>query len=429
MGPHKHKACAPAVVAAVLAAMLALPATAFGLTTDKATAKPNEDGGSGVIGGMDTRLTWEGTVEDGENVTSVTLSLPEDASFDGSSTRITVLEGLNRVNVDGRAKADGGSVTVDFAEPVPAGSLLRLEVTGMKFPAAGGDYSVEGSYTTDRAKKDLAPSSAISIIANTPLQSIVNWLDEQPWVEAWNSNQFLGMFFKPQLLVTSFSSLFPGWLLCLAIVVACYPFAIVLGLLFSLLKISKHRLCRAIAVVYINILRGTPLFLQIYIMFFGLPMVGINIDNNLLGIIVMAVNSSAYLAEIFRAGIQSIPRGQYEAARSLGMSYVQTMFSVILPQTVRRVIPTVTSDFITAFKDTSLLSSVGVMELMMFSKNLTTVSGNITPYVAAGIFYLIVTLPLIKVVGIVEERIARSERGAGPRPKAAKQMKEAADAE
>ena len=429
MGPHKHKACVPAVVAAVLAAMLALPATAFGLTTDKATAKPNEDGGSGVIGGMDTRLTWEGTVEDGENVTSVTLSLPEDASFDGSSTRITVLEGLNRVNVDGQAKADGGSVTVDFAEPVPAGSLLRLEVTGMKFPAAGGDYSVEGSYTTDGAKKDLAPSSAISIIANTPLQSIVNWLDEQPWVEAWNSNQFLGMFFKPQLLVTSFSSLFPGWLLCLGIVVACYPFAIVLGLLFSLLKISKHRLCRAIAVVYINILRGTPLFLQIYIMFFGLPMVGINIDNNLLGIIVMAVNSSAYLAEIFRAGIQSIPRGQYEAASSLGMSYVQTMFSVILPQTVRRVIPTVTSDFITAFKDTSLLSSVGVMELMMFSKNLTTVSGNITPYVAAGIFYLIVTLPLIKVVGIVEERIARSERGAGPRPKAAKQMKEAADAE
>ena len=425
MGPHKHKACAPAVVAA----MLALPATAFGLTTDKATAKPNEDGGSGVLGGMDTRLTWEGTVEDGENVTSVTLSLPEDASFDGSSTRITVLEGLNRVNVDGQAKADGGSVTVDFAEPVPAGSLLRLEVTGMKFPAAGGDYSVEGSYTTDRAKKDLAPSSAISIIANTPLQSIVNWLDEQPWVEAWNSNQFLGMFFKPQLLVTSFSSLFPGWLLCLGIVVACYPFAIVLGLLFSLLKISKHRLCRAIAVVYINILRGTPLFLQIYIMFFGLPMVGINIDNNLLGIIVMAVNSSAYLAEIFRAGIQSIPRGQYEAASSLGMSYVQTMFSVILPQTVRRVIPTVTSDFITAFKDTSLLSSVGVMELMMFSKNLTTVSGNITPYVAAGIFYLIVTLPLIKVVGIVEERIARSERGAGPRPKAVKQLKEAADAE
>ena len=299
----------------------------------------------------------------------------------------------------------------------------------MQFPSEGGDYAVEGSYEADGATKELTPSSPIAIIANTPLQSIVNWLDEQPWVEAWNSNQFLGMFFKPQLLVTSFSSLFPGWVLCLGIIVACYPFAIALGLIFALLKISRHRLLRAIAIVYINILRGTPLFLQIYIMFFGLPMVGINIDNTLLGIIVMAVNSSAYLAEIFRAGIQSIPAGQYEAASSLGMSHAQTMFSIILPQTIRRVIPTVTSDFITAFKDTSLLSSVGVMELMMFSKNLTTVSGNITPYVAAGIFYLIVTLPLIKVVGIIEERIARSERGEGPRPKAAKQLKEAADAE
>ena len=422
MGHIKHKAQAGMFVAALLAAVLALPGAAFGLSTDKATAKPNEDGGSGVIGGMNTRLTWEGTVDDGESVDAVTLELPEGATFDGSSTRITVLEGLNRVKIDGQAQPDGKKITVAFAEPIPAGSLLRLEVTDMQFP-------VEGSYEADGATKELAPSSSIAVIANTPLQSIVNWLDEQPWVEAWNSNQFLGMFFKPQLLVTSFSSLFPGWVLCLGIIVACYPFAIALGLIFALLKISKHRLLRAIAIVYINILRGTPLFLQIYIMFFGLPMVGINIDNTLLGIIVMAVNSSAYLAEIFRAGIQSIPAGQYEAASSLGMSHAQTMFSIILPQTIRRVIPTVTSDFITAFKDTSLLSSVGVMELMMFSKNLTTVSGNITPYVAAGIFYLIVTLPLIKVVGVIEERIARSERGEGPRPKAAKQLKEAADAE
>ena len=125
------------------------------------------------------------------------------------------------------------------------------------------------------------------------------------------------------------------------------------------------------------------------------------------------------MCEIFRAGIQSIPQGQYEAAASLGMNRAQTMFTVILPQMVRRVIPTVTSDFITSYKDTSLLSSVGVMELMMFSKNLTTVSGNITPYVAAAIYYLIVTIPLIRVVGVVEKRMADAERGAGPRPKAA----------
>ena len=105
MGHIKHKAQAGMFVAALLAAVLALPGAAFGLSTDKATAKPNEDGGSGVIGGMNTRLTWEGTVDDGESVDAVTLELPEGATFDGSSTRITVLEGLNRVKIDGQAVA------------------------------------------------------------------------------------------------------------------------------------------------------------------------------------------------------------------------------------------------------------------------------------------------------------------------------------
>lgn len=411
----------------VFATALAVPQPAQALTTEKATARPNEDGGDGVIGGMDTRLTWEGTVEEGEDVTSVTLTLPEGGSFDGSTTRITALEGLSRMDVTGDAVPSGNSITVSFDQAIPEGSLLRLEITNMQFPSEGGECIVSGTYESAGQTHELADSKPIETIANTPLQSIVNWLDQQGWVEAWNSNQFLGMFLRPQLLVTSFSSLAPGWILCLGIVVAAYPFAIALGLLFAMLKISKWRILRAIAVVYINILRGTPLFLQIYIMFFGLPMLNINIDNNLLGIIVMAINSSAYLAEIFRAGIQSIPQGQYEAASSLGMNYVQTMFTIILPQTVRRVIPTVTSDFITSFKDTSLLSSVGVMELMMFSKNLTTVTGNITPYVAAGIFYLIVTLPLIKVVGIIEENIARSERGSGPRPKRRAQIADNAD--
>ncbi|MDJ1122302.1 ABC transporter permease subunit [Olsenella sp. YH-ols2217] len=406
------------LLVAALGAVAVAPATAQALTTDKATAKPNEDGGSGVIGGIETRLTWEGTVEDGEEVTSVTLDVPDGGTFDGSTTRVTVLEGLNRKEIDATATPDGNVLTIAFATPIEAGDLLRLEVTNMKFPAEGGDVVVTGTYETgDGESRALAESPAIATVANTPLQAIVGWLDEQPWVEAWNSNQFLGMFFKPQLLVTSFASLAPGWLVCLVIIVAAYPFAILLGLLFAFMKMAKHRAVRAVAVTYINILRGTPLFLQIYIMFFGLPMIGINIDNNVLGVIVMAVNSSAYLAEIFRAGIESIPAGQYEAADSLGMNRRQTMVSIILPQTVRRVLPTVTSDFITGYKDTSLLSSVGVMELMMYSKNLTAVSGNITPYIAAAIFYLIVTLPLIKVVGVVEKRLAASESGGGPRPK------------
>ncbi|SEH37400.1 MULTISPECIES: ABC transporter permease subunit [Atopobiaceae] len=389
------------------------------IDVNKATARPNESGGDGVIGGMNTRLTWEGTVNVDDGVSSVTLSLPEGSTFDGSTTRVTVLDGLNRINVDSETSTDGSSVTIKFKTPVPSGSLLRLEITDMQFPAEGGDFVVSGSYVTGAGTQGaLDDSPSISIIANTPVQAIVNYLDGQTWVEAWNSVPFLNMFFKPQLLVTSFVSLFNGWLLCLLLVVIAYPFAIALGLLFAIMKISNFRIARVIAAIYINVLRGTPLFLQIYIMFFGLPMMGINIDNNVLGVIVIAINSSAYQAEIFRAGIQSIPNGQYEAAASLGMNRAQTMFTVILPQMVRRVIPTVTSDFITSYKDTSLLSSVGVMELMMFSKNLTTVSGNITPYMAAAIYYLIVTIPLIKAVGVVEGRMAAAENGGGPRPKA-----------
>ena len=404
-------------VALVFAGGLAAP-HALAMTTDKATARPNEDGGKRVIGGIPTRLTWEGTVDDGEKIDSVTLVLPEGASFDDASTKVTVLDGLDRTTIEGEVTSHGPSMTVDLSKPAEAGYKLRLEIEGMSFPKVGGEVSVEGTYTTSDGKThDLVPSKPISTIENTWLQGMVSYLDEQPWVQAWNSNTFLGMFFKPQLVLTSLFSLFPGWLVCLGIVAVAYPFAILLGLVFALMKLSKFRVVRAIAVVYINILRGTPLFLQIYIMFFGLPMMHVNIDNNVLGVIVMAINSSAYLAEIFRAGIESIPTGQYEAAASLGMGHLQTMVSIILPQTIRRVIPTVTSDFIMAFKDTSLLSSVGVMELMMFSKNLTSVTGNMTPYVTAAIFYLIVTLPLIKVVTIIEKRIARSERGGGPRPK------------
>ena len=414
---HKGLSRIAWALALVALVLVLAPASAYALTTDKATARPNESGGSRVLGGIATRLTWEGTVADDEEVAAITLELPEGGSFDGSATRITVLEGLNRINIEGEAVPSKNTLEVSFSELIPSGSLLRLEIEGMSFPAKGGDVSITGTYVDDAgAEQELEASKPITTVENTWLQSMVHALDESPAVQAWNSNTFLGMFFKPQLMLTSFFSLVPGWLLCLLIVFAAYPFAIALGILFALMKISKNPLLRAIAIVYINILRGTPLFLQIYTMFFGLPMLGININNTVLGIIVMAINSSAYLAEIFRAGIQSIPVGQYEAAASLGMTDIQTMFTIIIPQTIRRVIPTVTSDFITAYKDTSLLSSVGVMELMMFAKNLTSLSGNITPYVTAAIFYLIVTLPLIKVVGTIEDRIARAERGGGPRP-------------
>ena len=122
------------LAAAMVLASGSFPSTALAMTTEKATARPNEDGGKRVIGGIATRLTWEGTVDKGEEINSVTLSLPEGASFDGSSTKVTVLEGLNRTPIEGEATANGPSITIVLSQSAEPGYRLRLEIEGMSFP-------------------------------------------------------------------------------------------------------------------------------------------------------------------------------------------------------------------------------------------------------------------------------------------------------
>lgn len=380
--------------------------TGGSLAVTSASAKSNEDGGTSVLGGIATRLTWEATTGATEQVSSIRLTLPEGGSFQDSQATVVAVEGLTRTELDVETSIVDSSLLIGFSEPVPGGTQLSVEVEGVVFPSAAGAYTVTGTYTTsDGAELDLPESPTIAVSESTFVQAAVQWLDGQPWVDAWNANPFLGMFLRPQYIVTSLASLFQGWGAALLVTAIGFPLAVPIALLFAFMKISRRRYLRGIAVTYINLLRGTPLFLQIYIAFFGFPMLGFNPPTIPLGIGVLAINCSAYLAEIFRAGIESIPKGQYEAARSLGMTWGQTMALIILPQTVRRVIPTMTSEFVMLYKDTSLLSSVGVMELMMFSRNLTTTTGNITPYIVAALYYLVVTVPLIHVVTKVEKRM------------------------
>ena len=377
------------------------------LQVTKATARSNEDGGTNVLGGIATRLTWEATTGTEESVSKVTLSLPEGGSFEDSSATVTVLNGLDRTDVEATAKVEKSNLAISFAKPIAAGSNVRIEVEGVVFPSSAGAYAVDGTYElADGGKRDLPTSPTIAVTESTVVQNIVRWLDDQAWVDAWNANPFLGMFFKPQYVVTSIASLFQGWGIALLVTAIGFPLAIPVGLLFAFMKMSRRRYLRGIAICYINFLRGTPLFLQIYIAFFGLPMIGLNLPNLPLGVAVLAINCSAYLAEIFRAGIESIGKGQHEAATALGMNWFQTMGLIIIPQSIRRVIPTMTSEFVMLYKDTSLLSSVGVMELMMFSKNLTATTGNITPYICAALYYLVVTIPLIHFVGKIEKKLA-----------------------
>ena len=397
------------VLLAVLVCALALPATAEALTVEKLSARPNADAGSEVLAATPTRINWEAQADEGESLASVSLTLPEGTAFELDGARATVLTGadlMDRVEVDASFSADGQTVTATFAEALPAGSYLRLEIFGVEFPTAGGDMQLTGSYTlADGSERPVEGMPAIPVTSVSPVDAFVADLEEQEWVQAWNSNKFLRLFFNPPVIVSSFPIVFNGFLMALAIVLVAFPLAIPLGFVLALMRTSRLRLLRAIASVYVNIVRGTPAFLQIYIAFFGLPLAGIQVPTYPLGVVVMALNSSAYLCEIFRAGIQSIPKGQFEAARSLGMNGAQTMLYVIVPQMFRNVIPTMTSEFILLYKDTSLLAAVGVMEVVMYAKTIVASTGSITPYIVAALFYLVVTLPLARVVGMLETRL------------------------
>ena len=186
---------------------------------------------------------------------------------------------------------------------------------------------------------------------------------------------------------------------------------IVLGVLLAVLVISKRRTVRAPAIAYINFFRGTPLIFQLLFFFFVFR-IGFGfrtLPGFWIAVIVFALNIGAYASEVFRAGIQSIERGQMEAARSLGMSYVQAMRHDIVPQAVRRVIPPLMNEFVILIKDTALIIVIGLLEseYEIFTVARTGYSDtfNGTHFIAAAIAYLVVTLPLIALVNAVERRL------------------------
>ena len=406
------------MLALSLVLSIQVPLGAGGLTADTTTAKSNETSTNNVLGGIDTRVTWEAVTDSGDAVKQITIQLPEGSGFGTDPTiKVTLLRGTERLKdaAEATIDQDAASYSITFAEPVKDGIRVRAELYKVQLPNVEGEVHLSSTYTdASGTVHDMGESPAITVTFASPERQLSDWLGEQSWVQAWNSVTFLKLFLDPQLVVQSIPTVAIGWLLSLMLVLIGFPLAIPIGLGASFMKISTGRgskILHGIAAVYTGVIRGTPLFLQIYIAFFGMPLLGIQINEYVLAILVLAVNSGAYLCEIFRAGIQSIPKGQFEASRSLGMNARQTMFSVIIPQTVRRVIPTMTSEFILLYKDTSLLAAVGVMELMLYSKSIVSVTGNMTPYIVAACFYLVVTLPLIRVVTILEKRLAASDGG------------------
>lgn len=179
-----------------------------------------------------------------------------------------------------------------------------------------------------------------------------------------------------------------------------------LGMLVALGRMSKSRLVSSPISFYIYIMRGTPLMLQVMFIYFLLPQIlPFKLERLWAVVFAFVINYAAYFAEIFRGGIQSIPIGQYEAAQVLGYTRVQTFMRIVLPQVVRRVMPSVTNEVITLVKDTALASTVSITEIMIIAKQQVSSSSSIEPYVLAMVFYLVLNGVAEQVCRHIERRL------------------------
>lgn len=193
--------------------------------------------------------------------------------------------------------------------------------------------------------------------------------------------------------------------LFLIVLVLSVPF----GVLAALLRLSPIGIVRKIMAFYVYIMRGTPLMLQILFIYYGLPFipyVDVQLDDTTAAVISFVLNYAAYLCEIFRGGIQSIPKGQYEGAKVLGFTYVQTMRKIILPQVIKRVLPPLANETINLLKDTSLVYILAMNDVLRITRGIVQRDFDTSAFIVAAIFYLIMTFVLTNIFNYLEKRYA-----------------------
>lgn len=212
-------------------------------------------------------------------------------------------------------------------------------------------------------------------------------------------------FFNMRVLQESIVWLLSGLWYTIGLTAITIVTSLIVGLITALCRISKLKWLKWLAGVYINIFRGTPLLVQIIILFFALPYLGIELDTWPTAILALTLNNGSYVAEFIRGGIQSIDPGQEEAARSLGMNYFQMMSLVILPQALKQALPSLANSFVSLLKDTAQVSVIGVEELLKQGRSMQSMTANATPLMAVAIIYLVVTLPFIFLIDKMERKL------------------------
>nr|MBA3791130.1 amino acid ABC transporter permease [Rubrobacter sp.] len=221
--------------------------------------------------------------------------------------------------------------------------------------------------------------------------------------EDFSPGKLVSTYLDVGVVASEWDVILQGVLVTISLALLAEVFGGLLGLFLALLKISRSPVLRLPAQLYIDVFRGTPLLVQITIIYFSVAPVGFRWESLFFaGLAALSLNSAAYVAEIFRSGIQSIDKGQMEAGRASGLTYAQTMRHIIVPQAFRRTIPPLTNEFVMLIKDTSLVSVIGLVELLRAAQEIQSQTFNSSALTAAALIYLMICLPLIYLTNALE---------------------------
>ena len=217
--------------------------------------------------------------------------------------------------------------------------------------------------------------------------------------------------FRPEVAVEAFGPIMAGLLITIELTFVVIALSLVFALLVALAGRSRIAPLRWLVRAYIEVIRGTPLILQLIYIYYVLPELGIRLDAFSAGVIGLTLNYSAYLSEVYRGGIEAVPRGQYDAAAALGMRQGTAMRLIILPQAIRIIIPTLGNYFIALFKDTALCSVVSIQEVVFTAQIIAARNFQyFTLYTLVGTLYFIVSFPAARLVGVLERFSKREYR-------------------
>lgn len=212
-----------------------------------------------------------------------------------------------------------------------------------------------------------------------------------------------------------------GCIITVCLSIATVLFSVLFGSLFAFMKISKSRILKGISTVYVEFIRGTPLLVQVYMVFYGLPLLGVefpsvtimgtSFDRMFSGALALIINSTAYICEIVRGGILSIDGGQTEASRSIGFNKLQTMLYIVFPQAFKNILPALANEFVSVIKNSSQVSVIGLAELMYVTNTVRSISfRQFEPLIIVSVIYFILTSIISAVVRKMEKKLAVSNR-------------------